>query len=261
MRTVYIAVLLLLSVPPAHASAAAVRQLPSQASPGESISVTLSLDVNESDPPTGVIVKEYLPAGWNVTSSSPQGYFNSSLGVLKWVFYGSGIADTLINYSITVPNNASGNYSFSGVVMTLNSTLTIAGDSQLSVTQGMPDVGINITSPSAGMNYTTLNITLSGAAGAQGNISFSINGGANISVCSNCSTFSINLLNYARFGENTVTIYFTAGSIQGSVSISFSVVCLNDYDLLVYIKRCIDGEFDEQELLQAIDAWARYYWE
>jgi hypothetical protein len=144
--------------------------------------------------------------------------------------------------------------------MTLNGTANTGGDSQITISATL-NISVNITSPIAGMNYTTLNLTLSGSTGVAGNITFSINGGTNITVCNNCSTFSVNLLNYSRFGANNVTIYFENASVRATATVSFNVVCLKDYDLLVYIARCMRGEFDEQELLQAIDAWAKYHWE
>lgn len=112
------------------------RDLPASASAGASVSVSLSVDVDENSPPTGIIIKEQVPSGWSVASSTPAGYFNSSKGVVKWVLYGSDVTDRVISYTLVVPQGAAGTYTFSGEVLTLAGTSTTGGEVQLSVSAG-----------------------------------------------------------------------------------------------------------------------------
>ncbi len=143
MRIVYFVLLLFITTPLVHSSAIAIRQFPQQVLPDGTISITLLLDVNESNSPTGIIVKEYLPAGWNVTSSSPAGYFNSSLGIIKWVLYNiNGVSDSVISYTVRAPPIASGTYTFSGVALTLSDISTTSTDVQLSAVENSKEVAI-----------------------------------------------------------------------------------------------------------------------
>ena len=114
-------------------SAEATRSMSSAAAAGAEVTVTLTLDVNDSAPPSGVILKEYIPPGWSVLSSSPAGYFNQSQGIIKWVLYGSEVKDRTVTYTLRVPGGASGSYTFSGEVLTLAGSRKIDGSSVLSV--------------------------------------------------------------------------------------------------------------------------------
>ncbi len=92
------------------------RNLPVNYSPGSSLNVTLTVD--ESNGPNGFIIKDYIPSGWTVTSSTPAfSNFDSNTGEVKWVFFGSDIVDMEITYEVTIPPSASGSKTFSGEVL------------------------------------------------------------------------------------------------------------------------------------------------
>jgi len=112
------------------------RSMPASAGAGSELTISLSLDINESSPPTGVIIRERIPAGWEVVSAAPQGYFNRSRGMVKWVLYGSEVRDRVITYTLKVPASARGGYSFSGELVTLSGTVTTGGDVHLTVSTG-----------------------------------------------------------------------------------------------------------------------------
>jgi hypothetical protein len=86
---------------------------------GGSLTVTLSLQINESNKPNAVGVTENIPSGWTVSSISPNGTYSSSSNKIEWLFWTNGnpVEDTTISYTITVPSGTStGAKTFSGDV-------------------------------------------------------------------------------------------------------------------------------------------------
>jgi len=71
---------------------------------GNSVAVMLTINV-ENNAPNGLIVKEKVPAGWNVSGISENGSFNASTGEIKWLFYGTSLRSMTINYKL---DNGSG---------------------------------------------------------------------------------------------------------------------------------------------------------
>lgn len=91
--------------------ASGTRKLPKFALAGSDIEVKIRIDINESQPPNGLIVNEYIPEGWEVVSASPQpnnctpgDLNNPCTGKISWLFYGSDVIDTIINYTVHVPD-------------------------------------------------------------------------------------------------------------------------------------------------------------
>jgi hypothetical protein len=113
------------------------RSLPDYYVPGDTIRVTLVIDVDESNDPNAFIIKDYAPSGWTITSSSPAfNNFDSHTGEVKWVFYGRDVADMEITYEVSIPSSASGSNTFTGEVLYNDpqgnhTTKTISGDNTL----------------------------------------------------------------------------------------------------------------------------------
>jgi hypothetical protein len=91
------------------------RSLPATYTPGGTIEVTITIDVDEANVPNGVIVKEYIPDGWTPESATPNySSFDSSTGEIKWLLYGSDVKDRSITYTLSVPAGDCGVKTFDG---------------------------------------------------------------------------------------------------------------------------------------------------
>ncbi|MDI6791952.1 MAG: PQQ-binding-like beta-propeller repeat protein, partial [bacterium] len=115
------------------------RTLPQSYSSDTTIEVNLTIDVNESNKPNEIIIREYIPANWTAISSTPDSVsFNPSTGEVKWLFYDSeGILDQTTTYRVQIPANESGIKTFEGDVLCINPegtsiTSKISGDTQTS---------------------------------------------------------------------------------------------------------------------------------
>lgn len=115
------------------------RTLPDKANAGSRVNITIALDINETSRPNSVIVKDYFPMGWNVSSSEPgANSINSTTGEIKWILFGESVSDRIISYVLEIPPGVLGNNTFSGEVIYLdqwNSTISgdITGDSVIDV--------------------------------------------------------------------------------------------------------------------------------
>ena len=81
---------------------AADRYLPFCASAGTNFDVTIDINVDEANAPSGLIVNENLPSAWILNSASPI-YDTYNLGEIRWVFYGNNVMDRTISYNVSVP--------------------------------------------------------------------------------------------------------------------------------------------------------------
>ncbi len=107
-----------------------IRDLPVMYGPGGGVDVSIAVDVDEANAPNGVIVNEYIPAGWTVNTTNPDPDSTSD-GKISWLFYDS-VTDTTITYSLSVPANESGMINFNGEIKYIKDdaeiTETIKGD-------------------------------------------------------------------------------------------------------------------------------------
>lgn len=127
------------TTPGTTTTAYAVRNLPSSAALGSSFTVTIELEIDESNKPNAVGVREIVPQGWTVISSSisPGGVYFASEHKIEWLFWSGGIPvqDRDLTYTITVPSTASGTATFSGSVYYSGKVNpTIYGDTTLTIT-------------------------------------------------------------------------------------------------------------------------------
>ena len=81
--------------------------------------------------------RKTAPIGWGLSSANPAQYsFNPSTGIIQWLFFGSGIQDLQINYTLNVPGSATGLQVFTGSLQYTapgggDITEPISGDSNL----------------------------------------------------------------------------------------------------------------------------------
>jgi len=124
--------------------ATATRDLPLTAQPGSTVNVTIALDVNESNPPNSVIIKEYFHPGWNVTGSEPTANsVNSSGGEIKWILTAGEVIDRVISYLVEIPSDETGIRTFYGELLYNDDqqeplTLLIGGDTYMNVSEECP---------------------------------------------------------------------------------------------------------------------------
>ncbi len=137
-----------------------VRELPLSSSPESSFTVTLSMDVNESNTPIPVAVglTEYYPGDWTVSNISAGG--TDKNGSIEWLFWsmGSAVQDRNITYTVHVPESANATtYLFNGTVDIGDDNPTIvAGDDSINIVP----YTITITRDLPSTAYTDSNITV-----------------------------------------------------------------------------------------------------
>ena len=89
----------------AHAATITIaRDLPEYAStPGE-VEVSVSIQIEEQGP-NGIIVKEFVPQGWQIVGSNPSHtLFDPITGEVSWVLFGSAAAQSAtIRYCLQIP--------------------------------------------------------------------------------------------------------------------------------------------------------------
>jgi methionine-rich copper-binding protein CopC len=142
MRYIMIGLLLiamLLGVSMAAATDTVTRTLPATAAPGEDITVTFTIDFEDAAATTQLAITETVPPGWTVVSASDGGNTVAQPGKILWVkadAVGNMPADgATYTYIVTVPADASGTATFSGVYGTnvAGTDIAILGNTELSI--------------------------------------------------------------------------------------------------------------------------------
>ncbi|MCD6221185.1 dockerin type I repeat-containing protein [bacterium] len=113
----------------------ATRDLPDYYTAGSNFEVTIYVNTDTQNPPTGVIISETLPSNWSIISSNPQwSKYQSSTNTYKWLkFNSSGVSPFTITYTVSVPEGTTGTYEFSGIINTTTSgEVSIEGDTYIS---------------------------------------------------------------------------------------------------------------------------------
>jgi hypothetical protein len=117
----------------------ATRHLPSIAYSGNRARIAISLDVNESDKPNTVGLTEYITEGWNISDISMSGIVKASPNRIEWLFSSLSypVEDWVLNYTVTILQNANGTYAFSGLVdLGEGNTYPSTGDIEMRVSEG-----------------------------------------------------------------------------------------------------------------------------
>lgn len=143
--------------------------------PGQSIDVTLAIEITGM--PTAVIINETIPETWQITSSNLP--INSFIApsTYKWLqFNATGVSSVEIKYSVSIPEDATGDQSFTGLVEYLENetmiTTTIGG--QTTITLPPSGFGISPQSLHFGTTDTSATVTLSNLGGSSINWTSSI---------------------------------------------------------------------------------------
>ena len=126
------------------------RQLPENYTPDAELNAVVSIDVNETAVPNGLIVRETPPSGWEITQSDP-GYNVCVEGTYKWIFYGGEVQDRNITYTVSVPSSALGEKIFSGELVYNDN-----GQTETDITQG-DTIITNSTPPVLSVSTNILN--------------------------------------------------------------------------------------------------------
>jgi len=136
-------VVLLLGVSTAVATVAATdtvtRTLPETVSPGDTATVSLTINFDDQTAVDRLVITETVPAGWEIVDASNNGILTRS-GKISWIIIGM-LGGTIpadgavFTYNVTVPPDASGTYPFSGIygTNTAGTNLNVLGDANLTV--------------------------------------------------------------------------------------------------------------------------------
>lgn len=112
----------------------ATRTLPDTYTPGGSFDVTVNVNTDWLNMPTGVIVVESLPAGWSITSSTlTWNKYTASTNSYTWLqFSQTGVWPFSITYTVSVPSSARNTQTISGVLRISGvDAIAIGGDSTI----------------------------------------------------------------------------------------------------------------------------------
>ena len=113
----------------------ATRDLPDYYTAGSNFEVTIYVNTDTENPPTGVIISETLPSNWTIISANPNySKHQPSTNTYKWLqLNSSGISPFTITYTVSVPEGTTGTYEFSGKINTSTSgEVSIEGDTSIS---------------------------------------------------------------------------------------------------------------------------------
>lgn len=116
-----------------------IRDLPDTVAQDVQLTVTLAVNVDESDIPDSFGIIETPPDGWTIVSTSPTGSTESNPGSIEWLFWAMGnpVEDQNVTYVLSVPADANGTYSFSGTVDYGGETNPqVYGDTSVSISFG-----------------------------------------------------------------------------------------------------------------------------
>ena len=132
-------VVLLLGMSTAVATDTVTRTLQETASPADTIMVSLTIDFDDQDAVNRLVITETTPEGWAVVDASNSGN-PATAGKITWMIItaiGGVIPDdgTVFTYNVTVPADANGVCSFSGVYGTnvAGTGLDILGDVNVTI--------------------------------------------------------------------------------------------------------------------------------
>jgi len=132
-------IVLLLGVSTAAATDTVTRTLPETAFPGDNVTVNLTINFDDQTAVDRLVITETVPAGWEIVDASNCGILSTS-GKISWVIIGM-LGGTIppdgavFTYNVTVPPDANGTYTFSGVcgTNTAGTNLNVLGDANLNI--------------------------------------------------------------------------------------------------------------------------------
>jgi hypothetical protein len=135
------------------------RTLQATAAPDDNITVSLTIDFDDVAAVNNLAITETIPDGWVVVDASDAGDFTTT-GKVTWVkvkAFGTLPPDGAVyTYNVTVPTDADGMYSFSGVYGTnvAGTNIDVLGDTNITVDGG------DTYEPPTLVTYTITNRTI-----------------------------------------------------------------------------------------------------
>lgn len=148
---------------------AGTRNLPSFYNPGSTATVSININVDESNVPSGLIVAETPPSGWAIINSLPP-YESATAGTYKWVFYGGEVTDRTITYTVNIPVTSTGDQVFSGKVEYLDSGATYISDNiqgdTITTSTPLPLLSVSPSTLNFGTDTTFIPFTVGNVGGA-----------------------------------------------------------------------------------------------
>jgi hypothetical protein len=114
------------------------RDLPDSADADTTITVNLTVDVVTTA--GSLLIDEVVPSGWTVVSATNDGDYATLAGHIYWTKL-SNVVDATYSYTIQIPADASGTYTFDGTYMfdTMTDYAIIHGDTELTVGAELPE--------------------------------------------------------------------------------------------------------------------------
>jgi len=131
------------------------RDLPADYTAGSTFTVTLNVLPDFITEPVGMVVTEYLPAGWTIdraASENPYSKYREEENSYKWIYASqTPLGGFTISYVVVVPADASGQKTFSGTLdSNTEDPIAIGGDTTINsrtVSVAIPlSVGWNLIS-------------------------------------------------------------------------------------------------------------------
>ncbi len=108
------------------------REIAETVKPGETIQLKINLKFI-GEKPSGIIITEYLPQGWEITSALPKE--TKFKDKVSWLLYGEEVKDSTIVYELKAPSNLIEPVSLRGEWETLTEKGLIEGDMVVNITQ------------------------------------------------------------------------------------------------------------------------------
>jgi hypothetical protein len=131
-------IVMMICVSSAAAQDTVTRDLPSSADADTTITVNLTVDVVTTA--GTLLITEEVPSGWTVVSATNDGDYATLAGYIYWTKL-SSVTDATYSYTIQIPADASGTYTFNGTYMfdTMTDCAIIPGDTELTVGAELPE--------------------------------------------------------------------------------------------------------------------------
>lgn len=106
------------------------REIAEAVAAGQTVDVKLNIKLG-TESPSGIILVEKIPEGWQVVSSNPKG--SVVKGELKWLIYSKEMSNKTVMYTLKAPANFKEPVFLSGGWQTLSENGIVEGDFLLDV--------------------------------------------------------------------------------------------------------------------------------
>lgn len=132
------AVLTVILATPALASSSADRSFdPSDYTPGQAVTVTITLSVDAGV--MAMALEDAPPSGWTVSNISNGGVWDSTNELVRWGMFFQGGMPTTLTYEATPPGGESGTKTFAGTMYLDGSSQAVTGESSIDSDNSLTD--------------------------------------------------------------------------------------------------------------------------